>query len=146
MSYSDLLKSPEWQKKRLEILSRDNFMCQLCGSKTETLHVHHRAYIKGRKPWEYADVFLITLCEYCHAMQTYADKKHDKGSFELGPVVKQKTANGFVSIGHIWVNDESGEYRKLIIQDDNKVVIALMDTDEVLNLITMFIPIEDGQD
>jgi len=29
LSYSDTLKNPLWQKKRLEILSRDKFTCQL---------------------------------------------------------------------------------------------------------------------
>ena len=53
--YSEYLKNPKWQKKRLEILSRDNFSCVVCGKGIETdtaLHVHHLSYIKGRMPWE----------------------------------------------------------------------------------------------
>lgn len=30
------------------------------------LHVHHKYYIRGRKPWEYDDDALITLCNWCH--------------------------------------------------------------------------------
>lgn len=30
------------------------------------LHVHHCYYISGRKPWEYEDALLITLCKKCH--------------------------------------------------------------------------------
>jgi 5-methylcytosine-specific restriction endonuclease McrA len=30
-TYSELLKSPKWQKKRLEIMSRDKFTCKKCG-------------------------------------------------------------------------------------------------------------------
>lgn len=31
-----------------------------------TLHVHHKAYLKGKEPWDYADEFLIVVCEECH--------------------------------------------------------------------------------
>jgi hypothetical protein len=66
MSYSELLKDPRWQKKRLEILNRDNFQCRNCHSKIKTLHVHHQYYIKGNDPWEYDDNALISLCDQCH--------------------------------------------------------------------------------
>ena len=66
MTYSEKLKDPRWQKKRLEILSRDEFTCKICGSKTTTLNIHHRHYINGREPWDYPSELLITLCEICH--------------------------------------------------------------------------------
>ena len=66
MNYSEQLKDPRWQKKRLEILQRDDFTCQVCGDKESTLHVHHKCYTKGKKPWEYEAYSLITLCEECH--------------------------------------------------------------------------------
>lgn len=65
-SYSKKLKSPLWQKKRLEIMKRDNFQCQLCLDTETTLNVHHKQYINGNDPWEYDNDFLITLCEDCH--------------------------------------------------------------------------------
>lgn len=65
-TYSNKLKNPEWQKKRLEILSRDNFMCQACYNTKNTLHVHHLDYIYGKEPWEYDGNYFITLCEDCH--------------------------------------------------------------------------------
>lgn len=65
--YLEQIKSPKWQKRRLEILNRDNFTCQICGCTENTLHVHHTIYIPGRKIWEYEDDQLITLCEGCHA-------------------------------------------------------------------------------
>lgn len=68
--YSEYLKNPKWQKKRLEILSRDNFSCVVCGKGIETdtsLHVHHLSYIKGRMPWEYDNSNFVTLCEKCHS-------------------------------------------------------------------------------
>jgi hypothetical protein len=64
--YSDKLKDPRWQKKRLEILQRDNWECQRCEDKKSTLHVHHRRYIPGRDPWDYPEETLVTLCEDCH--------------------------------------------------------------------------------
>ena len=65
-NYSDLLKSPKWQKKRLQIMSRDKFTCKLCGDTETQLHVHHKEYINGNNPWDYDNTLLITLCEDCH--------------------------------------------------------------------------------
>lgn len=70
-SYSELLKDPRWQRKRLEILERDNWSCQECGDNKNTLHVHHRAYRKGAKPWEYDAATLVSLCETCHQEVTH---------------------------------------------------------------------------
>jgi hypothetical protein len=65
-AYSEQLKDPRWQRKRLEILQRDNWKCVECHKGDVTLNVHHRLYIKGAKPWEYEDSQLSTLCEDCH--------------------------------------------------------------------------------
>ena len=65
-SYQDKLKDPRWQRRRLEIMQRDDFQCQMCFSREDTLTVHHKEYIKGLEPWEYEDKHLITLCECCH--------------------------------------------------------------------------------
>jgi Restriction endonuclease len=64
--YSDLLKDPRWQKKRLEVMKRDNFTCQICGDNLSTLNVHHKHYKNGLRPWEYKNDDYITLCECCH--------------------------------------------------------------------------------
>lgn len=66
-TYSEKLKDPRWQRRRLEILNRDNFTCQKCADTEKTLHVHHRWYKAGKEPWEYPDDILITLCESCHS-------------------------------------------------------------------------------
>lgn len=66
-AYSQKLLDPRWQKKRLEILSKDEFTCQLCGDTEETLHVHHKYYAEGCEPWdEENDLGLVTLCAPCH--------------------------------------------------------------------------------
>lgn len=65
-------RSPEWQKKRLEIMESAGFECRECQSKDKTLNVHHRYYIKGAKPWEYSNSALVCLCEDCHKyIQSY---------------------------------------------------------------------------
>lgn len=66
MTYKEQLLHPNWQRKRLEILSRDEFACKLCYDTESTLHVHHKQYAKGRMAWEYPDDELVTLCEDCH--------------------------------------------------------------------------------
>ena len=67
-TYSEKLKDPRWQRKRLEILSRDNFTCRHCKDSQETLHVHHLKYHK--EPWDVDSEYLITLCEWCHELET----------------------------------------------------------------------------
>lgn len=64
--YSVQYKNPKWQKKRLEILERDNFQCQECGDEESTLHVHHKIYKHGNKVWDYDDQYFVTLCDSCH--------------------------------------------------------------------------------
>lgn len=65
-NYAEKLLDPRWQRRRLEILQRDNFTCQECQDTTKTLHVHHLDYEKGAEPWEYPEYYLITLCKDCH--------------------------------------------------------------------------------
>lgn len=86
-NYSDLLRDPRWQRRRLEILSKTDFHCDECGSGEKTLNVHHLRYRKGAKPWEYEDQDLRALCEDCHE-QVHALKKRldiviDKCSVEV---------------------------------------------------------------
>jgi hypothetical protein len=66
MTYAEKLRDPRWQKKRLEILQRDDWKCQLCGDKSNTLVIHHFFYENNLEPWEYPNKSLITYCENCH--------------------------------------------------------------------------------
>ena len=77
--YSELLKDPRWQKKRLQVLEQDNFQCQFCGDTKTTLHVHHFTY-KGN-PWDAADDSLCTICEDCHWIEHH---KKNLSKIELG--------------------------------------------------------------
>lgn len=66
-TYSEKLRDPRWQRKRLEVMERDGFACQNCGDNEKTLNVHHHYYEKGKSPWDYPESALATLCEDCHA-------------------------------------------------------------------------------
>jgi hypothetical protein len=66
-NYSRKLSSPLWQKKRLEVLNRDDFTCKICGDKETELHVHHLKY-KG-EPHEADLIDLQTLCSHCHYIE-----------------------------------------------------------------------------
>lgn len=78
-SYSDKLRDPRWQKKRLQILERDNWTCLHCGSTENTLHVHHTYYEKGKEPWEADEKCLKTLCSECHEVEPeyFEEQIHD---------------------------------------------------------------------
>lgn len=64
MDYYQQLRHPLWQKKRLAILNRDNFTCQICSDTKTNLQIHHLSY--NGFPWETPSSDLITLCENCH--------------------------------------------------------------------------------
>lgn len=62
--YSEKLRDPRWQKKRLEILNRDHFTCKYCGDTESELQVHHLKY--KNNPWDVDSEFLETACIHCH--------------------------------------------------------------------------------
>lgn len=73
MSYQEQLRDPRWQKKRLEIMARDEWTCRLCGDTDATLTVHHKSYRQNDGVfvdiWDYENSWLITLCEKCHSSE-----------------------------------------------------------------------------
>jgi len=71
MTYKEKLLNPKWQKKRLEILQRDNFTCQLCSDTETELHIHHKEYSWDNEPWEYESDNFQTLCKRCHVSTEY---------------------------------------------------------------------------
>lgn len=66
MTYSEQLRDPRWQRKRLKTFERDAWRCTQCGDDEHELHVHHLQYINGKLPWEYEDDDLETRCHSCH--------------------------------------------------------------------------------
>lgn len=92
-TYSEKLKDPLWQKKRLSVLSRDKFTCKLCGDKETTLHIHHKAYEYGKEPWDYDMDNFQTLCEPCHSLTELLKKYDCPGVLQ---VRKRKKENRFL--------------------------------------------------
>lgn len=66
MEYKQKLLDPKWQKKRLQVLERDNWSCVICGDGESTLNVHHKFYTYNIEPWDYPMGNYITLCPKCH--------------------------------------------------------------------------------
>lgn len=87
LTYSDKLKNPLWQKKRLEILNRDNFTCLICSDTETELHIHHKQYKWGNTPWDYDNDNFQTLCKCCHLItETFKD-------CGLKPIIASKSYN-----------------------------------------------------
>lgn len=63
--------NPEWQWFAARVKERDGNLCTTCyrSEPDVILQVHHKRYIKGRQPWEYALDDCITLCKGCHARE-----------------------------------------------------------------------------
>jgi 5-methylcytosine-specific restriction endonuclease McrA len=57
------LESGEYEALRLQVLRRDNWRCQFCGS-MQNLDVHHQLF-RSRSGAD-AEKNLITLCQTCH--------------------------------------------------------------------------------
>jgi len=55
-SYADKLKDPRWQRKRLEILQREDFNCEACGS--------YSMYVPGLNPF-----WTIAESDHCRCRQ-----------------------------------------------------------------------------
>jgi hypothetical protein len=73
MKYTDKLKDPRWQRRRLEVFNRDNFTCLCCGAMDKTLCVHHLFYCGN--PWDAPIEHLETLCEPCHDARSQRNKE-----------------------------------------------------------------------
>ncbi len=70
-TYKDKLNDYRWVARRREIMNRDKFTCTSCRQLGRKLHVHHTKYTKGREPWEYEDIHLVSLCGDCHKYWHY---------------------------------------------------------------------------
>lgn len=101
--YSELLRHPLWQQRRLEKLNATGWRCEHCRRNDIELHVHHKEYVAGRLPWEYSNDELVTVCKNCHAIehlpkltnsdieaQRFIDSLHLELINEADPVEKRR--------------------------------------------------------
>lgn len=68
----DDYRSAAWKTFRAEVLRLDGYACTHCEKKATdgaVLHVHHKRYLTGHKPWEYPHDLCATLCSGCHAAE-----------------------------------------------------------------------------
>lgn len=112
MKYSDKLKDPRWQKKRLEILQRDEFTCRLCGDSESPLVVHHLKY-EG-EPWEVDNDYLITYCESCHESE-HGEKKKWMDSIKERLIFY--TSSNLIDLDHLLFNINLVKYPPEVVYD-----------------------------
>ncbi|WP_347257917.1 HNH endonuclease [Methylocaldum sp.] len=61
-----------WAQFREEVIDIDGNRCSRCGrsrSDEVILQVHHKRYVPGKAPWEYAYKDCETLCKGCHGRE-----------------------------------------------------------------------------
>lgn len=119
-TYFEKLRDPRWQKKRLEVMERANFCCEICYGSTSTLNVHHKFYFKGREPWEYDEKQLSVLCEMCH------EETHGNDNF-------LKLVASYVDMDGPYSDDEIGS-----------LIAGYIGLDSNFELMP-HIPLEDGE-
>jgi len=115
-AYSEKLKSPKWQKKRLEILNRDNFTCIKCGDKETELHINHLKYTG--EPHDAPNEDLETLCKHCHLLY------HKFNGKIVGDIKKHYVIDGDIPV---LVFNTDVNTRIVIIHNNN--------TDEIVEFV-----------
>ncbi|VAX11695.1 hypothetical protein MNBD_GAMMA26-60 [hydrothermal vent metagenome] len=62
-------RTSKWDEFRAEVIELDGHACRICkrAEPDVVLQVHHKRYIPGKQPWEYAYADCETLCKGCHA-------------------------------------------------------------------------------
>lgn len=129
--YEQDLKDPRWQALAKKIRYRDNDRCKMCGCKKRKgmeMNVHHLRYYLNRKPWEYDESDLITICRDCHrklhetidfdrlGCGSYFYHKQHKG---VGIVIRKYTDR--IWFGLCWTETDTNEgenHGRLYIQDE----------------------------
>lgn len=61
-NYAEYLASKEWKAKRLKVLDRANYICEICGIK-RAYQVHHKTY---KRIYRERLTDLVATCGICH--------------------------------------------------------------------------------
>lgn len=135
-TYSEKLKDPRWQKKRLEIMQRDKFCCKKCGDAETTLHVHHKEYHAGLRPWDYENKNYITLCEHCHT-EVELLKKNGVECIDNVSINKNNNWNNGNRI--MWISTPEYVIMKIYGEDGAQICGFIYDSIDDLNDISSLI-------
>lgn len=100
-SYSEKLRDPRWQRRRLEIMQLALFQCQRCATIDVPLNIHHIVYRRGAEPWDYDDEDLACLCEDCH------DREH-RAIDMLRRLIRKGHPENIVQLVARHIDEESG--------------------------------------
>lgn len=104
--YSQRLKDPRWQRKRLEVMERDNWTCRDTYVKDKPLNVHHCWYAKGG-PWETPNEYLLTLTEEAHRerqeLESRAKKALGRHFANMQLCELQDIVKSLENSEHIWI-------------------------------------------
>lgn len=131
MTYAEKLQDPRWQKKRLEVLDRDNWICQLCGDKKTTLHIHHLKYSKN--PWDSHIDDLVCYCKHCHSVIEY-NKEHDIDT-PLG-IVKKSLDNNNIQLHFAYLDITDTPYVDIYIYTvNNNLIFQNTFSEQVLSML-----------
>ena len=116
--WSSAYRDSRWQKKRLEILNRDGFVCSECGASGDgvLLHVHHLYYDQGVAPWECVDESMLTLCDECH------EKIHVLKKLLLGRLVSGNSLEGLMMELIGYCDSKSGPPNRQMIESGEYAV------------------------
>ncbi len=129
-TYSEMLKHPKWQKKRLEVLQRDNFKCDKCGDEETELHIHHKERT-AKDPRDEPIKNLVALCRICHFIV-----ERDEKLFYTGSAINKVmlSDNCFIAISF----KEGGTILSLYSFDLNSNLLEIIEggTDKFKELFT----------
>lgn len=148
LTYSEKLRDPRWQKKRLQIMNRDKFACKLCGDCETTLNVHHIEYYNGN-PWEIDNSKLITLCEHCHYEIESLKKNNytiDSISFKNNLIKIYKSA-GWIGGSRIMFISHPDLFQLKVYESNNEFITGFNFTDvddlnSIVRIIKSFVKIQ----
>lgn len=133
MTYLEKLRDPRWQKKRLEILNRDDFRCTVCGDTETELHIHHEEY--SGDPWDASTDKLRSLCKYCHKVAEF----HKKDYANCIISIKSISNLGDIVINSVFTDTQNKFFITvdLIINDDIVSVITIKENtlNQIINLL-----------
>lgn len=120
MTYTSKLKNPLWQRKRLEVLQRDDFACTLCGDKMNELHIHHLKYTG--EPWEAPNEDMRTLCNACHKLVEIL-----KEEFTITAVLKRQLPE--------WIEGKPAYHISGVSTDNTLILAVFFSVDESLTVV-----------